>query len=60
LSPSSSPTHSADRLRNDRRAGALLPERRRGAQPRPGRLASRRPVTAVRLGGRLSPLRVTG
>jgi hypothetical protein len=63
VSVSLSPTLTADTLRNDRRAGALLPERRRGAEAeaaRRGRLAGRRPVTAVRLGGRLSPLKMTG
>jgi hypothetical protein len=50
------PAASAETLRNDRRAGALLLQRRRGAEAvaaRQGRLASRAPVTAVRSGGRL-------
>jgi hypothetical protein len=56
LSALSSPTAPATTLRNDRRAGALLPSRRRGAEAvaaRRGRLATRAPVTAVRSGGRL-------
>ena len=50
------PTTPAETLRHDRRAGALLPPRRRGAEAsaaRRGRLAARAPVTAVRSGGRL-------
>jgi len=50
------PTDAAKTLREDRRAGALLPQRRRGAEAsaaRRGRLAARAPVTAVRSGGRL-------
>jgi hypothetical protein len=56
LSLLSSPTTAAQTLRNDRRAGALLPQRRRGAEAaavQRGRLAARAPVTAVRSGGRL-------
>jgi len=56
LSLPTSPTTAAQTLRNDRRAGALLPMRRRGAEAsavRRGRLAERAPVTAVRSGGRL-------